>query len=386
MTSIMRDPNAPDPRAEFHKKQNAAGLAGMQQANAAGVASAFQALTGGGTPQPPAESFGSYTDPLTGKSVTANQKDIPAGTPFMQSAGLKAGPNGGTMTTGGDAANQFRGYVSAEGGGFGGYDASKDPNAGKLSAQAQWEKQLADTGMKQDANGTWNTPDRDTENRSRALADLAKQGIRDAAIGPDGNIYRGGMGGDLNAPGRLLGNINNRFGPPQSQSQDTTAPLRQVSAMEFQAFNQNPQTEQGVLSPRIQPTPNQMQETGVIRNRINQTPTQTAQTGAMQQAATGGDTLPPPPDDPNGVSPAAPANLSNQLQGFAAFTPPAQMSGGGQPASFGGGARPGITRPGMYGRQNPAMKLRSRYKPLGQMDQAGSGGTGAPVNPSVSVF
>ena len=63
-----------------------------------------------------------------GTPVNGTTQAPPTGTPYRQSEALVPNANGAlTSTATGDAANAFRGFTSADGGGFGGY-ATPNPN------------------------------------------------------------------------------------------------------------------------------------------------------------------------------------------------------------------------------------------------------------------
>ena len=90
---------------------------------------------------PPA--IGAASTALTGaswvdaKGNTQNSATPPVGTPYRPSAPLVQAANGATATPGATAANQFAGYVSPQGGGFGGYGDPNDP-----TSQAHFDQAL----------------------------------------------------------------------------------------------------------------------------------------------------------------------------------------------------------------------------------------------------
>lgn len=80
------------------------------------VSASGASMGGQGVPAPSNQVF-NYIDPVSGERKTAaSSADVP-GIAGRASAGLV---NGGTSTAEGDSSNAFKGYVSAEGGGFGG--------------------------------------------------------------------------------------------------------------------------------------------------------------------------------------------------------------------------------------------------------------------------
>ena len=60
----------------------------------------------------------SYIDPVTGQAIQG-AATAPVGTPYYQSSQLVQGANGATASATGTEANQFEGFVDANGGGFG---------------------------------------------------------------------------------------------------------------------------------------------------------------------------------------------------------------------------------------------------------------------------
>jgi len=81
--------------------------------------SASGASMGGQNVPAPSNQVFNYIDPVSGEHKTAaSSADVP-GVAGRASAGLVGTTAGGNMSTEGDSANPFRGYVSAEGGGFG---------------------------------------------------------------------------------------------------------------------------------------------------------------------------------------------------------------------------------------------------------------------------
>ncbi len=105
-----------------------------------GVFAPFGSMSSG-IPKPVAN----YVTP-TGQRVQ-NGAIPKAGTPYYESAALIPNAAGGAQTAQGDAANPFRGYVSPEGGGFGGYDSIADPTTGLTVKQYGEKVATAKQGM-----------------------------------------------------------------------------------------------------------------------------------------------------------------------------------------------------------------------------------------------
>lgn len=276
-----------------------------------------------------------------GTPVNAGDTPPPPGTPYYKSAALRPDDNGLlTSTAQGDAANAFRGFVSADGGSFGGYTGPKT-------------RSVMDELM--DPNGEITAPD------DPYMTDKMQRGLmRNGITNSDGSFTRKTLEAQR-AAGQpdidiLLAQLDAKekgaAGTPTATDRATATPNKVTSVPNdpFAAFGQDtlPQ-EQAILSPRIGQTPTGNEE-AALKPRIGTTPAGPTSEGYRRYTGR--------PFEGPGSDGAAPA------------LPQAAWSGGNLAPSAGSASRPSMTA-GRFGRFSPlaggqmAQKMRQRFKPLG---------------------
>lgn len=268
-----------------------------------------------------------------GTPVNGSTNAPPAGTAAYQSAALVPDANGQlTKADQGDALNAFRGFVSADGGKFGGFQGTSAP-----SEMDKWNQQVQDLGLVQQANGQWLQTGSAADRAREARINMAMSGGPERAVDGDGNVYEGGMGG------RKIGHINDAaYGPVESATPTpnkvTPVPNQTDPFASFQNQLDTAPAEGATLLPNgVQSVPNQPQVVEGFR-----------QFNGVQSV----------PNQPMNSQGAAPS-----------FSQGA-WSGGSMAPSNGSAARPSLMG-GRFGRFQAmggspiANKMRQRFKPLG---------------------
>lgn len=282
-----------------------------------------------------------------GTPVNAGAAPPPPGTAFRTSEALVPDANGAlTSTATGDAANAFRGFVSADGGGFGGYNTVPLANDPSGRTFKQYDQDFV-----KNANALKQVPRlSETEYQAMGAQDSGANAVKD-------KIARG-----LPVSDKELAFV--RWARGMELTQDTNSPT-------FGTY--------GTATP-AQSAPGTPPENAVSTpNKVNPVP-------ADPFAAFGADTL--PPTEGAILSPRIITNTPPPVEeGYRKFTgrtfspdagggaPPlfsqAAWSGGEAAPSAGSAARPSLSA-GRFGRFSPiggaspfAQKYRQRFKPLG---------------------
>lgn len=317
-----------------------------------------------------ADPFGqfNYIDPATGRPTAS--RTAPVGVPGYQSASID--PTTG-RTPEGDAANAFRGFVGAQGGGFGGFVPEPiDPN--KLGG-TRTAKQPGGVGKwldPSDVTADLMFTDAERADQARAAASInaaAAASARDAAPAPETNNDPFGRFED--PTGR-----NTVIKPTDTLASRSTSPgaaaMQAPADDPFAAFNPGitPFGTPG-QNPVLKLDPNAPQAGTGFPSAIDALPP--AGTPGHADPPTEGLEFPGPIDAPGGSN--VPVPFRTAIPGFGPGAAPSATGGAAAPVAgstgFGSGFRP-IGKPGQTARRAPG--LFSRFRPIRKPAQPGIAG------------